>query len=450
MYVLVGAASGTQALTVTFATASLSCQFKCTEFYNVTGIDGTLSVGASTSSTSTISAGSITPSIANDLIYQYGYDAANVIGTVTAMTAITPIAGFTLLDSDIFQGTFAQYRVWPSVSSITPSVTLTGATDAFLTISVPLKSGSAGVPGSSAIRPVKVQTLMYNRNQPVAFPILGNASVVCSAFWVNLTDWTGVTNSNGDTYSVVNANAGPDAQQPALYYATNISANATNHFTLAYGVNPTADPMILVMYDIINAASNSYETSNAAGSITTNTSVGNFTCGSITTNATGSLIIAVVGTAEGYIGGVQQGTLDSFSYTGETGSDNMTDADGYAHYLAPSAGTVNFGWVLAADTSLGSTANPSENASIIAFSPGAATQVFPMPAASDTVTALVKPRVPIRLSPLTRSSSSVTSLVNPHFIGSTGFRPDPFASENINAAIAVKPVLRLAHRQIFP
>jgi hypothetical protein len=71
-------AAGTQQVTITFDSQLYGCQFVLSEFYNVAAAAALDGVSANAASHApAVSAGSITPLVSGDLIYNYGYDDVN-------------------------------------------------------------------------------------------------------------------------------------------------------------------------------------------------------------------------------------------------------------------------------------------------------------------------------------------------------------------------------------
>src|ERR1700731_1104904 len=185
VYVALNVTAGTQQVTIRFDTQLYGCQFVLSEFYNVAAAAALDGVSANAASQApAVSAGSITPLVSGDLIYNYGYDDVNASlqpGGTLPVNSIAPGSGFSLLSADVMLGSFAQYYVQPSAAPINPAVNVSGGSDAFNSIAVALKSATQGIPPLAGIRIVHVYHVMVTKTTPMIFPCSGNLLLFATA-----------------------------------------------------------------------------------------------------------------------------------------------------------------------------------------------------------------------------------------------------------------------------
>jgi hypothetical protein len=133
--------SGAHKNTTTFGTTRVTqVTEKLSQFYNVAAsspLDGSIGSCAGTSS-STANCASVTPTVANDLIYVLVCRA----GT-PAVTSFTAGSGFTLITEDINDGCASEYEVDGGTGSITPTMTM-ASSSTYVEIVAAFKSASAG------------------------------------------------------------------------------------------------------------------------------------------------------------------------------------------------------------------------------------------------------------------------------------------------------------------
>jgi hypothetical protein len=384
-YVLPNAAAGTQNFTITFDAALVACHFGFAEYYNLAAssvIDATSA--AVTSATASIAPGSFATSTDGDLIFHYGYDASNVLGNNTAMTNMAPAAGITPLSLDIMLGTFAEYEVQSTHGTINPALTLSGATDSFLNISLALKSASYGTAPPGGIRIVGVYSWLQNRDgiAPI-FPCVGNLLYVASAFGSGDTEAVSLSSSGGLTWiETPQAEGGNSHWPPQCFYAQNVTPSAALRLSPVSTYNgPFAShPQSFMVYDVVNAATPVAFDKYSTASTGTETWPGSFALGTITPSTANGLIFGTLGTLEGSIHGAVGQFFDAPYYGGEADWDNMINNDGYSHYYKSNTATVNFGWAL--QTSGGS---PGMNLALTAFK-GATPNATPTPTPTSTAT----------------------------------------------------------------
>jgi hypothetical protein len=332
-------AAGTQKITIAFSGGIPAyVTGMASEFYNVAtsnAIDG--SSGQSSTGTA-VSAGSITPTTAGDLIYQYAVEDSSS-GSVTSWTQGS--SPWTLLSADILDGTVAQYQVQPSTTSINPTLTMAPSQN-FNSVAIALKSASAGNAPPGGIRVLRVQHNSISANAPnplrLQFPCTGNLIVVA---WIGEPghDITAIADGNGNSYAATGAafefGLSGDNQ---IYYA----ANATTS-TMMTGPNLTTIGSEVagsnaVLFDVADAATTTSPFDSTTGLVTASgdqTGSGPVTAVSIVPSTANGLVITSIAVDSNTIDGVSPGNFLS-AVPSPVVTDNPVDQ--------------NNGWALAYNT----------------------------------------------------------------------------------------------------
>jgi hypothetical protein len=357
IYVLPNANPGVTRVNVTFDASLIPFQYTISEFYNVdtvSPVNGTVSSHTTTSPN--ISTGSFTPgnnnAIGGNLIWSYFCDNESV--TNNSATNFAPGTGFTLLSADICEAnqigvpTGAQYSIQQASASINPSMTITHSTsgEGYNALAVALKAAIAGTaPNPQGIRILKIA---HGTNGappttwPLHFPSAGNLLVVivCQSEIITITS---VTDSNGNSYTKYE----PATDEPQFW----VAANATTSSDLKITINSSGTPQnsSVLMYDIIGADSNPKDgqADLSGGGI----SAGSNTISdapSLTPVSQGLTIASVsfgTGPSDGFASGAPaRAIFDYVSYTGETDSDRMDNADGRAHLYNTDLTAEHWNW----------------------------------------------------------------------------------------------------------
>ncbi len=399
VFTALNCAVGTVQLTVVFDAALNNVNFKLSEWYNVataSAIDGTS--GTTTSATGTIATGAITTAVDGDLIYHTGNSVATpTVGSAT-ITAIAPGSGFTLLSACIFLGYFEQYQVQTTHgSTLNPTVTLTGSTEAFNTIAIALKSASAGTAPTIAIRVVGVYHVWADRNATFQFPCSGNMIYFAAMPYIvaSATEWqiTSLTSSPSNTFTELSpggANQYSGQQMPQCYYALSASTSATLTLTVG-GLNATHGKS-MVIYDVVGVSGFSHQ-NNCYINVLPQAATTNFTALTYSPSYAEELVFFTssinVGVIKSHVGtaGV---IFDTVTYNGATNADLMDNVDCYSHYHVTS-GSVVFGMsnanaVNIADDAEGSAAGFYPTGATVIQMPNIVQSIFGKTLASPNIT----------------------------------------------------------------
>jgi hypothetical protein len=204
------------------------------EFDNVIGIDGpgTGNHGTGTS----VTAGSLTPTMSGDLVYQVVSSLSRNQSSFTAGTQGN--IAWNLLSADLMDGWAGQYGVYNSTSAVNPALTM-GTSQKWASGAILLKTGTpGGVPSGMRIvhlihENIPVNTSAGVTGNPFAnltslqFPSSGNL-LVAMIGGGNACTVTSITDTNQNTWTQAGATqiqaAGNDTVE--AYYAGNaISGN---------------------------------------------------------------------------------------------------------------------------------------------------------------------------------------------------------------------------------
>jgi hypothetical protein len=311
-----------------------------------------------------ISPGSFTPSTNNDanggnVIWNYtpiciGYASGNP-------TKWLPASGFSLLNADTIwsnaQGfpEASQYFVQATQASVTPSITASGDTaDCFNSASVALKVANNGAAPPSSLHVAAIIhesfiTFQAPGTQTFQTPTVGNLRVL-GIIWEGgcpggANQCLGaVSSSDGCKWTVIGMTGGAAGQ----VYAQNCLPCSTCTTSITYTGSGGSPQASFRLYDIVNAAPNSYQNSAggtaACGAPTVSDAPGNFT----PTGANSGLTIATIGNGNGPLTGLASGspaaTFDLWTFIGQTDSDVADNADGQAHYYYSTPATQTWNW----------------------------------------------------------------------------------------------------------
>lgn len=270
----------------------------------------------------TVSSGSFTPGTNGSLILNFARDSAGGVGqprTVAAnfLTGITAGTNFTLIGAgDRMHAMTAEYYVQPTAGAINPSVTMSGANgDTALSISIALKSASAGTP-PSGIRFVGLSRVWCDGsaepNPQRELSSFGNLIVVASDdFTVDPVN--AVSDSINGAYTRAPDTAPDLTRTSQIFYRGNAVPSAVNVITIT---KPTWQTLFEI-FDIAGAAGDPFNTSAAAHDDVT---AGPDTCsgGTITPTVTGCLLVCRATLGKGPTASINIGDFIGLNYTGRT------------------------------------------------------------------------------------------------------------------------------------
>jgi len=326
-----------------------------TEFDSVIGIDGsgTGSQGTGTS----VTAGSMTPTVAGDLAYQVVFSLSTNQSSFTAGSQNS--ISWSLLSADLMDGWAAQYGLYNSTSAINPTLTM-GTNQKWVSAAVLLKTGTAGgIPSGMRIvhlvhENIPEHTDAGGTGNPFAnptslqFPSSGNLLVAMIGGGYLAATVTNVTDTNHNAWSQAGATqiqAGNDAVQ--TFYAGNATASGNLGLTVQWSA--TNGDFTIFLYDVTGAAASPLDTT--AGSTGSQSTAGNLTMPfTITPVGANELIFAEViwdyNTASGLAGPGQFFDTNTFDGESQSGPEPIDQNNGWGHVITNDNSTVGFTWTV--------------------------------------------------------------------------------------------------------
>jgi hypothetical protein len=356
-WVLPNANAGNTQITVSFLSDVIPFQYVVSEFNNiatVSPVNGT-STGIDHSGP-TLTTGSLTPgnndANGGNVIWNYYALSSSANGNPTNWATGS---GFALLDADIAWTTqqgfphASQWYLQTVASQLSPSIVATGGgSNHYNSVAVALRVTQGGTAASAGIHINKI--IHQTSNVPpsgtwsLQFPATGNLRVIATANGNNLTNITGITDSDNGTWTKIE----PSDDEPQIWYSPNTSVNTNLVVTLHLGSGPT---MTLLFYDISGAAVSPLDTYSGAPStgVSGQSSVAGMPL--ITPVTANGLVLSVMGIGDGPVLGLGTGSpigsgFDLVSYSDETDIDLMENADGHAHVYNSDTSPESWNWNL--------------------------------------------------------------------------------------------------------
>jgi chitodextrinase len=290
IWYLLNVTNGPRVIRARFSIPTPSISLTASEFYNIATAsvsDGTS--GGTGASGDSVATGPISTTVDNDLIWQFGIQRSGV-----AMTKWTPAPNWNLIVPDIQEtGQAAQYVIQTSHGSITPTLTQSPATHAWVTVAMAFKSAAAGTaPPSTQMRIVQhTHTALDNgvsSGSPVEMSVTGNLLVLT---WIGYPGCiiSSITDSSGNTWRDVNPGSVPARESTAgaaqIWYAANVSPTATLVITINFTGPNFGSGSAVHLLDIVNAATSPLEmiaTASGTNNNSTSTVGASITPGSTT------------------------------------------------------------------------------------------------------------------------------------------------------------------------
>jgi hypothetical protein len=343
--VALNVAEGAQKITISFSgVAPPYVSGLASEFYNVAtsnAVDGTTGNSGTSSS---VTAGSLTPVFSGDLIYQYSVQDS----TSNPMISWTQGSSWTLLSADVMDSTAAQYQVQSSAAAINPTLGMSPSQN-FNSIAIALRPATEGTAPPPGIRVNRVQhnSIPAWASSPVRlqFPCTGNLLVVS---WIGVEnhDITAVTDGNGNTYASAGAPFGLNQSgDNQLYYA---ASAVTNTNMMGPSISTTGTDIsgsTAVLFDVDDAAASPYDSVAGRGTASgLQSSSGNITAASITPTTANSLIITSIGVTSNTVNGVSPGHFLPVVPAPIKSPNPVDQNNGWALYYSNGTTPLTFVW----------------------------------------------------------------------------------------------------------
>jgi hypothetical protein len=357
--------AGTRTITPAFtATNPARVAVTGAEFFNVGVVDVSNSA-SSASGSSTMLAGSITPTVSGDLIYQCG-----VRSQTPSLNVATPYTAgsqsnitWNLQATDNLDGLVSQWGIYNSTAAINPQLTMANASG-YVAASMALKGASAGSPLPAGMQIVGIEHIALSK--PVGgttpkfmqFATAGNLLVASIGPGGANYQVSSITDSKANTWTSSGAVLGDgNAGKSQRFYAQN--ATSGNNLTLTTnwtGGDATTDATIL-WYDVTGAAASAFVSHQSAtnvldGGVPNGNSLTVFTNvapGTANGMAFGQMSVAfntVCGAANNLMVSPATALCDSYSYGGEpiNGSEPVDENNGWAHYTFSTNANQTWTW----------------------------------------------------------------------------------------------------------
>lgn len=333
------------------------------EFSNVTAIDGG-GVGANSAGTS-VAAGSVTASVAGDLVYQIAFSTGLVQSNFTAGSQSNIV--WNLLSADLKDGFGAQYGVYSSASAINPTMNI-GTSDNFVTAAILLKTGVAGgIPSGMRVVHLQHQGFCgvntcgsaFSTPAKLQFPSTGNLIVALGGGGNPLCTISGVTDTKGNVWAQAGSTytyAGGGYDTVQTYYAANATTAPNLGLTMTF-TNGNCD-WDMQLFDVAGASVSPFDKANGATGNQTSTQGSLTVPYAIAPASSGELIVTDnvwdYNTASGLTSNVGSACtatspvacFDGDIFSGEpiSGPEPVDQNNGWGHAISTSTNALTFDW----------------------------------------------------------------------------------------------------------
>lgn len=374
IYYLPNTTAGARIIKITHSDANLLTYISAvgTEFSNIATSSSADGSSGNNGSSATTTAGSFTPSVSGDMVYQFSARDTTLgnAGTFTAGTAAqNPNTSWQLLSADLNDGTAAQWTLYNSTSAINPTLGMTNS-GGFNSVAMAFKtSSSAGSPASSGIRVRAVHHISQpststtmsgatkvSNPSVIQVPVLGNLLVAMFSSGNSSFSITGITDNVGNIWTQVPGGANSNGSQDTtdVWYAKNFTATSTLKLSVTYNSIASNDASIL-FYDISGADTDSpYDTRSVATGNMSAASSTLYTNSITPTNSNGIILMETqqeFNTENGfyYPSGAYFDAIE-FDGMNVNGPQNMDQNGGWGHYYNTGTSTQTITWNLASTT----------------------------------------------------------------------------------------------------
>jgi len=360
IYTATNVAAGTRFIKLHSSANTGNVAMSASEYYNIalTSAVDTHHCNAGSSSTS-ITAGSITPESSGDLLWQWAVNGADngiPISTTSFAAGSQSNISWQLSGTDINDGDAVQAGIYNSTTAINPTLT-SGTVLPFDSCVMALKAASAGHAPISAFRIVHMlhQQLPQSAANPwpIQFASSGNLIVLSALTGTDTINGISSTPSNNWSTTGSAAIGGDNVSQ--IYYAAN--ANSSNSLRLSVARNNNDGDATFMMYDFTGAATSPFDVDSGGQSgIQSSVASSLTTCNScLTPGSTNEVIIANFGQDWCTATGVKQpggGLFDSVTYTGtsNSGPQPVDQNNGWMHYYNSDASAITMTWAESCQT----------------------------------------------------------------------------------------------------
>lgn len=307
------------------------------EFYNT---NCTVDVsGASSSRSITLS-----PTAANDLIWQSADDTSTLTPNITSMAVGS---GYYMLQGNVSQGTFSQYKTGASSGSQSASFQ-TSDSDSWQSAAIAFKSAATGTaPPSTGIRVVNMYGEIFgNSTHTMYVPCSGNLLI---GLWSSpLVIITGANSSSPATWSAGASSVGSSGTAQ-VFYGQGMNCNSQMTMTPTYSVEGSGGLNFLVMMDVVGASASAHDVD--AINVGLQIAGLSLTTGTITPTTANGLVVDSTAwwgcTAESASPGIYAGIATNSGNSNACAPTNtvpstLNEDNGIALYYNPSTAPITF------------------------------------------------------------------------------------------------------------
>ena len=297
IYVATNIASGTRMINLHRTTPNaFNVAMSASEYYNValtSAIDEFNCTGSANGTS--ISAGSITPTVSGDLLWQWAINTGGGGGLPNSVTSFTvgsqPAVSWQLLGTDLHDGDAVQAGVYNATAQINP--TFTSQSQSWSSCVVALKPPASGTTTGNA--PTQAFRIVHMLHQQMAasgsnpfklqFPASGNLIVASYISGGSLI--TSATSTPSNTWSSTGTAAGGQSITAAsqIYYAAN--ASTSNSMTISFTKDTNTSDGTYMMYDIVGAATSPFDKDSGPQSANQTSQVSSFSPSGVGLTPTG-------------------------------------------------------------------------------------------------------------------------------------------------------------------
>jgi hypothetical protein len=355
IYVASNVKSGTRMVSLQRNPGTDNVAISVSEYYNV-GVVDVSSCHIGSSSSTTITAGSVTPTISGDLLWQWAVSPTGggaLPSSVSSFAAGSqPNISWQLNGTDLYDGDAVQAGVYNATTAINPSFT-TGTSLFFDSCAVALKAASAGTAPTQAFRIIHMLHQQHPKSAanpfPIQFPTSGN--LIVTSYISGGSNISSVSSSPSNTWSSTGTPAGSEGVTALsqIYYAAN--AATANNMTVSFTRNDNTSDGTLMMYDFTGASATPFDKDSGGQTGNQTSQVGSFaTCnGCLTPSAANEVIIANAGwnwcTGNG-VSAPSGALFDPATDTGNSvnGPESVDQNNGWMHYYDSGASAITVTW----------------------------------------------------------------------------------------------------------
>jgi hypothetical protein len=391
IYLALNIAGGTRSIKLHRSSVTDNTSMSASEYYNIapsSAVDAHhCNAGAASSS---VSAGSITPTVSGDLLWQWAVNTGGGGGVPQSVSSFTsgsqPSISWQFLGTDVYDGAAVQAGVYNSTSAINPTFT-SGTSVGFDSCVMALKAANAGTASTQAFRIVHMLHQQHPKNAanplPVQFPTSGDLLVV--SYISGGSNISSISSSPSNTWASTGPAAGNETitALSQIYYAA--GANTANNMTISVTRNDNARDGTLMMYDFVGAETSPFD-KDSGGQTANQTSTANpfTTCTNCLTpsGVTGGNEVIIANAGWNFCTGTSVvapsgGLFDAATDTGVSidGPEPADQNNGWMHYYTQSTSPISVTWGM----SCGSNPESEWAGRVVAFKGGSSVTQQPVP-----------------------------------------------------------------------